>query len=306
MYGSRFGGKAWGPKEANEILPPTLHVLGCDLAASDLSLVGIIIFETDQSQISRYSFCCLTAVPIAECVSNYSCGRDLDLRSSGSDAIRRQAHRAAADQALNYNPFARTRSRPGQSQDVPHSDNVESTPPFGVDRASTDRPASQPIVGGHVPNAASGSSQKSTYVHDVTLTQPSPSVDDSVHEIQRKRPLRRRWQAIFRRDQDDIFEEPEDLTMEERKARALKRKIPFGVQVRSILFLNTRTKMATALAPCIIAGFVLNYTHSNSIAVFCVNFVAIIPSASVLSFCLNELMIRSGEKVSALLNQTFG
>jgi Ca2+:H+ antiporter len=64
--------------------------------------------------------------------------------------------------------------------------------------------------------------------------------------------------------------------------------------------------MATILLPCIPAGFIVNYLHLNAIAVFCINFVAIIPSATALSAALNDLSLRSGEKVGALLNQTFG
>jgi hypothetical protein len=93
------------------------------------------------------------------------------------------------------------------------------------------------------------------------------------------------------------------LSMEERRQRSLKRKIPIGAQVRTILVYNY---VSTILVPCIPAGFAVNYVHSNAIAVFCINFAAIIPSATILSAALNDLHIRSGEKVSALLNQTFG
>ena len=71
----------------------------------------------------------------------------------------------------------------------------------------------------------------------------------------------------------------------------------------SIFFANW---IALCLLPCIPVGFVVNYLHINAVAVFYVNFAAIVPSATVLSTSLNDLNIRAGEKVSALLNQTFG
>ncbi|PNY28778.1 Vacuolar calcium ion transporter [Tolypocladium capitatum] len=54
-------------------------------------------------------------------------------------------------------------------------------------------------------------------------------------------------------------------------------------------------------------GFVLNYVHSVSrIAVFVVNFIAIIPLAAMLSFATEEIALRTGETLGGLLNATFG
>jgi hypothetical protein len=90
---------------------------------------------------------------------------------------------------------------------------------------------------------------------------------------------------------------------EKKKRRPLTRSIPMGTQLRTIFFTYY---LSTMLAPCIPAGFVVYYVHSNPIAAFCVNFAAIAPSAAVLSVATNELKIRSGEKISALLNHTLG
>jgi len=53
-------------------------------------------------------------------------------------------------------------------------------------------------------------------------------------------------------------------------------------------------------------GFALYYTQVNAVAVFCVNFIAVIPSASILAMAVDELIIRLGEGMGALLNMTFG
>jgi Ca2+:H+ antiporter len=95
----------------------------------------------------------------------------------------------------------------------------------------------------------------------------------------------------------------EGLSVEDRRKRSLQRKIPLGAQIGSLLFYNY---IATILLPCIPAGFAVNYLHASPVAIFCINFAAIVPAATGLSAALNDLSLRSGEKVSALLNQTFG
>ncbi|KAH7405696.1 hypothetical protein DE146DRAFT_420800 [Phaeosphaeria sp. MPI-PUGE-AT-0046c] len=76
-----------------------------------------------------------------------------------------------------------------------------------------------------------------------------------------------------------------------------------GSHVRAILRYNYA---ATFLLPFIPAGFVVNYHSSSATIIFCVNFVAIFPSATILSAALNDLNIRLGQRLGALLNQTFG
>ncbi|KAK5660357.1 hypothetical protein OQA88_12898 [Cercophora sp. LCS_1] len=55
------------------------------------------------------------------------------------------------------------------------------------------------------------------------------------------------------------------------------------------------------------AGIAINYVHSVSrVAVFVVNFIAIIPLAAMLSFATEEIALRTGETMGGLLNATFG
>lgn len=53
-------------------------------------------------------------------------------------------------------------------------------------------------------------------------------------------------------------------------------------------------------------GFVVNYSLSDPTIVFCVNFIAIFPSATILSTALHDLNLRLGQRLGALLNQTLG
>ncbi|POR36239.1 Vacuolar calcium ion transporter [Tolypocladium paradoxum] len=69
-------------------------------------------------------------------------------------------------------------------------------------------------------------------------------------------------------------------------------------------FLSSWINILLLAAP---VGFVLNYVHSVSrVAVFVVNFLAIIPLAAMLSFATEEIALRTGETLGGLLNATFG
>jgi Ca2+:H+ antiporter len=95
----------------------------------------------------------------------------------------------------------------------------------------------------------------------------------------------------------------ENLRKEGQQRLSLKRSIPIGAQIKFLLF---SSHFGILLLPCIPAGFAVNYVHTDAAAVFCVNFAAMVPSAAILSSALNEISVRAGDKLSALLNMTFG
>ncbi|RFU72938.1 ca2+:h+ antiporter [Trichoderma arundinaceum] len=87
--------------------------------------------------------------------------------------------------------------------------------------------------------------------------------------------------------------------------RHLQPKEPFTVanQIQRTL-LNSWINLLLIAAP---VGIALNYVSSvNRIAVFVVNFIAIIPLAAMLSFATEEIALRTGETLGGLLNATFG
>jgi len=53
-------------------------------------------------------------------------------------------------------------------------------------------------------------------------------------------------------------------------------------------------------------GFAVNYTRQNPIIVFIINFIAIIPSSSLLAFGVDQSMMYLGDKLSAILSMSFG
>lgn len=74
-------------------------------------------------------------------------------------------------------------------------------------------------------------------------------------------------------------------------------------QLRATL-LNSYVNVLLILVP---VGIALNYVGSiNPIAVFSINFIAIIPLAAMLSYATEEIALRTGETIGGLLNATFG
>lgn len=53
-------------------------------------------------------------------------------------------------------------------------------------------------------------------------------------------------------------------------------------------------------------GIAVNYTDISKVAVFVINFIAIIPLAAMLSYATEEIALRTGETIGGLLNATFG
>ena len=53
-------------------------------------------------------------------------------------------------------------------------------------------------------------------------------------------------------------------------------------------------------------GFVINYLYVNGIAIFIVNFIAIIPLAVMLSYITEEIALRASDILGGFLNATFG
>ncbi|TLS27650.1 hypothetical protein PpBr36_04644 [Pyricularia pennisetigena] len=68
-------------------------------------------------------------------------------------------------------------------------------------------------------------------------------------------------------------------------------------------FLNSWINILLVAAP---AGIALHFTSVSPIAIFVVNFIAIIPLASMLGFATEEIALRTGETLGGLINATFG
>lgn len=67
--------------------------------------------------------------------------------------------------------------------------------------------------------------------------------------------------------------------------------------------LNSWINILLIMSP---VGIAVYYAHVNPIAVFVVNFIAIIPLAAMLSYATEEIALRTGEVLGGLLNASFG
>ncbi|KAL6161637.1 hypothetical protein ACJBU6_00744 [Exserohilum turcicum] len=242
--------------------------------------------------------------------------------------VRRHAHRVASQHgshgANNYNPFARQRSRDAHHdvENQMHRTRSEANATMTIEeqrRMETRDSEKEFAMPGHHNTEPAPSSQ--TYASASTAV-PKSSVDDDTADATHQHkpsdatlnnehavgPTRRaKFKGIFRKenqDQDNADDEAEadDLSLEERKKKAFKRKIPIGAQIRFVLF-GAWINVLLVMVP---VGFAVNYAGLAPIPVFVVNFVAIIPLAAMLSNATEELAIRVGETLGGLLNATFG
>ncbi|KAH7160881.1 Sodium/calcium exchanger protein-domain-containing protein [Dactylonectria macrodidyma] len=104
---------------------------------------------------------------------------------------------------------------------------------------------------------------------------------------------------------DDDKREKMKAKKQEGLFRNVQPKQPFTVANQlQRTFLNSWINILMVAAP---VGIALNYIKSvNRIAVFVVNFIAIIPLAAMLSFATEEIALRTGEVLGGLINATFG
>lgn len=194
------------------------------------------------------------------------------------DAVRRQAHRAASNEAMNYNPFARTRSRE-QAYDEDNLTRVRSE--------TSHVPAIQEtkVEDGEAAKALEATDGHPTFIAEHSeLSESSTQLEIDIGHI-------------------TITERQDDLSPEERYRRDCKRKIPLKDQLH---YVASHSWPAIALFPLVPAGFALRYAHANAVAVFCINFGAIFPCTAMLGTAVYQLSIRFGDNVGALLSMTFG
>ncbi|KAI4669308.1 uncharacterized protein J4E79_001351 [Alternaria viburni] len=249
------------------------------------------------------------------------------------DTVRRQAHRVASQHggngAANYNPFARQRSRDVNldEENAVHRTRSEThaTPAIEEQRRLESMQAGKEFgMPGHHNTEPSASSptygSASTTIPESTEEKDLMSETNGAHKASGDStiapsnqeanvgPTRRaKFKGIFRKDHDapDVeAEDPEDdeLSLEERKRKAHKRKIPVGKQIRFVLF-GAWINVLLIFVPI---GFAVRYAHLKPVPVFVINFIAIIPLAAMLSNATEELAIRVGETLGGLLNATFG
>ena len=81
-----------------------------------------------------------------------------------------------------------------------------------------------------------------------------------------------------------------------------KKKFTAWSQLHATLF-NSWINVLLIASP---VGIAVYYAHVNPVAVFVINFIAIIPLAAMLSYATEEIALRVGEVLGGLLNASFG
>lgn len=99
-----------------------------------------------------------------------------------------------------------------------------------------------------------------------------------------------------KKDEEVLSPEPDDEKPTESP------KFTVASQIRATIF-NSWINVLILAAP---AGIALHAAKANSIAIFVVNFIAIIPLAAMLSYATEEIALRTGETIGGLLNASFG
>ncbi|KAM0247741.1 hypothetical protein ACHAQJ_009726 [Trichoderma viride] len=168
---------------------------------------------------------------------------------------------------------------------------------------------------------AATSPYPTTGVRDASIPGTGTGTEDAVPKDSNETPLidSRQNEADGLRnrakgDQDEklnqtVVNEPDTSKTKKPQKEGLIRHVhpkePFTVanQIQRTL-LSSWINLLLVAAP---VGIALNYiTSVNRVAVFVVNFIAIIPLAAMLSFATEEIALRTGETLGGLLNATFG
>lgn len=112
------------------------------------------------------------------------------------------------------------------------------------------------------------------------------------------------FRAFGKRKRGDADQQKQQEEEDKSKSK-FRQHIPVMQQVKAVLFPQWLTINWILLA--VPVGIAVKQVHSiPPIAVFLVNFVAIIPLAGILSYATEEIALRVGETLGGLLNASFG
>lgn len=105
------------------------------------------------------------------------------------------------------------------------------------------------------------------------------------------------------KDTNAAEEQPnDDVQPGSKKKKFANKKYTLKGQLRATIF----GSWINILLICVPVGIALNYTNVNGVAIFVVNFMAIIPLAGMLSYSTEEISMRVGETLGGLMNASFG
>ncbi|OXV06452.1 hypothetical protein Egran_05780 [Elaphomyces granulatus] len=195
----------------------------------------------------------------------------------------------------SHNPFKKFRTRrrtrdgpDGISHSITESD--MRTFPERQRRKQENRELGGPAGSSTLPIEASGADRPNTEdsIDDRSTNKSMNSEND--HDL-RQRPTRSPKQTDLKETSGSNDPERND-----------RQKYTVAGQLKATV-LNSWINLLLIFVP---AGIAVNYAHLNPVAIFVVNFIAIVPLAAMLSFATEEIALRTGETIGGLLNATFG
>ncbi|KFY12333.1 hypothetical protein V492_03942 [Pseudogymnoascus sp. VKM F-4246] len=216
-------------------------------------------------------------------------------------AIKSAARREAWSDSRN--PFGRTRSHDPRSYDVeegvPHVRHADTEP---VQRSPVEPGiiSRTPSHAGSANAPVISAADKEAGITQTSEDSKAPGTGSTARPRSEEEKARSRFMSKFGKHSKEE-KRPETTDSEDTKKHANK-PFTFGGQMRSI-FLGSWVNILLLAAP---VGIALGASHQNFIAVFVVNFIAIIPLAALLSYATEEIALRVGETLGGLLNATFG
>ncbi|KAI9037327.1 hydrogen/calcium exchanger domain-containing protein [Aspergillus affinis] len=219
----------------------------------------------------------------------------------------------------SHNPFKKfRRARPGRSDSIQLENRLQPVRTAGDVRLSEERRRRRDMTDGlrgpgHADTypAESAETDRIGEADSVEKAEPEPSMrstdpinvsyrdGDGLDVDEDGRPRKRRT-ATSRFGDDDV--EMSRDSSDDPKGVADKQKFTAVGQFKATV-LNSWINVLLLAAP---AGIVLNYVNVDPVAVFVVNFIAIIPLAAMLSYATEEIALRTGETIGGLLNASFG
>lgn len=236
-------------------------------------------------------------------------------------------HSAWKQDKNNYNPFSRIPSRPQQTQsdieqgilpdtNSTHSQNcadeLKGDDINGPSDSKPKRNQTEPVES--VPTSASSrhppisalSNSKRMDSEKIDTAEPLPNgdADDTLRQRKSRPGIKEAisFRAFGKRRKNDELEKTES---EDESKKKLRKKIPISTQLRAVLYPQWLTiNWLLLLVPVGIA--VAQVKSIPGIAVFVINFMAIIPLAGILSYATEEIALRVGETLGGLLNASFG
>jgi Ca2+:H+ antiporter len=235
------------------------------------------------------------------------------------DKIKRRAHQEAW-YGNSLNPFRRTRTwavngdtealtAPRDIREVERISSITSEPlperhafsgsgdvisPSPVEPRSIDGKSFQMISGRGDEVKQERSSEKTAVDSQSTGRPPSEELS-----------ARQRFIAKFRKgegDEKDVSRSTTGLSKATSKQSRKHKPFTVGSQLKATIF-NSWINVLLLAAPL---GIALHFVNISPVAVFVINFIAIIPLAALLSYATEEIAIRVGETLGGLLNATFG